>query len=64
MDVLWTDAVQPDNTEHLASRANIEHELIIAVLTSGPVGFGDSLPHPGFAAGAPRAVWDWRLAAS
>ena len=49
MDVLWTEAVQPDNTEHLKSRANIEHELIIALLTCGPVGFGDSLPHPGFA---------------
>jgi hypothetical protein len=48
MDVLWTQAVQPDNTEHLASRGNIEHELVIAVLTAGPVGFGDSLPHEGF----------------
>lgn len=47
MDVLWTEAVQPDNTEHISSRANIEHELIIAVLTAGPVGFGDSLPRPG-----------------
>ena len=49
MDVLWTQAVQPDNTEHIASRPFIEHELVIAVLTSGPVGFGDSLPAPGFA---------------
>ena len=49
MDVLWTEAVQPDNTEHIARRANIEHELIIALLTSGPVGFGDSLPNKGFA---------------
>ena len=49
MDVLWTQSVMPDNTEHLQSRAYIEHELVIALLTSGPVGFGDSLPHPGFA---------------
>eukprot|EP01052_Picozoa_sp_SAG31_P014850 SAG31_NODE_936_length_10870_cov_5.136966_9_plen_606_part_00 len=49
MDVLWTDPIQPDNTEHLSFRANTEHELIIAVLTCGPVGFGDSLPRPGFA---------------
>ena len=48
MDVLWTEAVQPDNTEHISSRLFIEHELVIAVLTTGPVGFGDSLPHPGF----------------
>ena len=38
MDVLWTQSVMPDNTEHLAFRPNIEHELIIAVLTCGPVG--------------------------
>ena len=25
MDVLWTEAVQPDNTEHLAKRGNISH---------------------------------------
>jgi hypothetical protein len=49
MDVLWTEAVQPDNTEHIARRANIEHELVIALLTCGPVGFGDSLPNKGFA---------------
>ena len=48
MDVLWTQPVQPDNTEHLKFRAHIEHELIVAVLTAGPVGFGDSLPHAGF----------------
>eukprot|EP00947_MAST-08B_sp_MAST-8B-sp1_P003239 g3239.t1 len=49
MDVLWTDPVQPDNTEHLAFRDHIEHELVVAVLTAGPVGFGDALPTvPGF----------------
>ena len=41
MDVLWTTAAQPGNTEHIAERRNIEHELVIAVLTTGPVGFGD-----------------------
>ena len=40
--------MQPDNTEHISFRYNVEHELIIAVLTAGPVGFGDSLPHKGF----------------
>ena len=41
MDVLWTTGVQPGNTEHIAERHNIEHELVVAVLTTGPVGFGD-----------------------
>ena len=27
MDVLWTEAVQPDNTEHIARRDHIEHEV-------------------------------------
>ena len=35
MDVLWTQSVMPDNTEHLSSRKNIDHELIIALLTCG-----------------------------
>ena len=41
MDVLWTTGAQPGNTEHIAERHNIEHELVVAVLTTGPVGFGD-----------------------
>jgi hypothetical protein len=41
MDVLWSTAVQPGNTEHISTRAHIEHELVVAVLTTGPVGFGD-----------------------
>ena len=48
MDVLWTQSVMPDNTEHLPFRKYIDHELIIALLTCGPVGFGDSLPNKGF----------------
>ena len=48
-DVLWTTSVQPGNSENLRVRPHIEHELIIAVLTTGPVGFGDALPQPGFA---------------
>lgn len=40
--------MQPDNTEHITSRPHIEHQLVIAVLTAGPVGFGDSLPREGF----------------
>ena len=41
MDVLWTTAEQSGNTEHISKRAHIEHELVVAVLTTGPVGFGD-----------------------
>ena len=48
-DVLWTTSVQPGNSENLRVRPHIEHELVIAVLTTGPVGFGDALPQPGFA---------------
>ena len=48
MDVLWTQSVMPDNTEHLPFRKYIDHELVIALLTCGPVGFGDSLPNEGF----------------
>ena len=40
MDVLWT-APAPG----IAAR---EHQLVVAVLSTGPVGFGDSLPGPGF----------------
>jgi hypothetical protein len=29
-------------------RPFVEHELVVATLTAGPVGFGDSLPLPGF----------------
>ena len=35
MDVLWTQGVMPDNTEHLPLRQHIDHELIIALLTCG-----------------------------
>jgi hypothetical protein len=33
-------ANQPGNTEHIGERYNIEHELVVAVLTTGPVGYG------------------------
>jgi hypothetical protein len=45
MDVLWTTPVQPENTEHLLYRYNTEHELVVATLTCGPVGFGDAAGH-------------------
>ena len=43
MDVVWTTAVQPDNTEHIDRRADTEHALVVAVLTAGPVGVGDMI---------------------
>ena len=50
MDVLWTQPVQRHNPNQVTYRRYIEHELVIAVLTTGAVGFGDSLPQDsGFA---------------
>lgn len=43
VDVLWTTEKQPNNPNKIKIRLNIEHELIMAVLTTGPVGFGDML---------------------
>ena len=42
MDVLWTTPNQPGNYEHLKLRQRIELEIIIATLTTGPIGFGDA----------------------
>ena len=41
MDVLWTTTTQP--TRNGGSRPHIAHELVIATLTTGPVGIGDAL---------------------
>jgi hypothetical protein len=40
MDVLWTTSVQP--TPNGGNRPHIAHEIIIATLTTGPVGIGDA----------------------
>jgi hypothetical protein len=41
MDVLWTIESQP--TRNGGTRPDIVHEIIIATLTTGPVGFGDAI---------------------
>ena len=41
-DVLWTIPLQPGDPRWMGhSRPNIRHDLTIAVLSTGPVGFGD-----------------------
>ena len=41
MDVLWSVETQP--TRNGGTRPHIAHELVLAVLTTGPLGFGDAL---------------------
>ena len=43
-DVLWTQPTQPDDPRWRGGRRrNLRHDVALAVLTSGPVGFGDSV---------------------
>ena len=48
-DVLWSISVQPnpyrDHNKPIVGRLNIEHDLIVATLSTGPVGIGDSVGH-------------------
>jgi hypothetical protein len=46
LTTLWTVAEQPGTNKGLDGyvRPYVEHEIIVAVLTTGVVGFGDSLP--------------------
>lgn len=48
-DVLWSVSAQPnpyrDRNKPIAGRLNIEHDLIVATLSTGPVGIGDSVGH-------------------
>lgn len=42
-DVLWSRPQQHPNPYPQARRLNIEHDLIVAVLSTGPVGIGDAV---------------------
>ena len=48
-DVLWSVSAQPnpyrDSNKPIAGRLNIEHDLIVATLSTGPVGIGDAVGH-------------------
>ena len=48
-DVLWSVSEQPnpyrDHNRPIAGRLNLEHDLIVATLSTGPVGIGDSVGH-------------------
>jgi hypothetical protein len=43
-DVLWSVSMQP-NPYRIAGRLNLEHDLIVATLATGPVGIGDCVGH-------------------